>query len=286
MRRTLFLTLFLTVAAHASGGQYDGLSRGELKTLNSEAFLNAHPDMKYRLEGWIAFEDGRLEDALAHFDHASRYGDKLSQAMLAEMHWEGRGVPRDRALAYAWADLAAERGYPRLVVLRERYWEGLDEGGQARAIEAGQALYAEYGDEVAQPRMARHLRGGAWRESARAGTRRSWCQTAAGAGPGSRGTTSMRPDSGSPNATASGWTKPGCCHDVAGWTWATLKRCGSANPPPIPAPTNTPERTPHAAGRRRGQSSSSGTSRRGGSTSPTLTRPSFGSIHTASCQAW
>ena len=158
MRHTLFLTLFLTFAAHAGEGQYDGLSRGELKTLNSEAFLNAHPDMKYRLEGWVAFEEGRLEDALAHFDHASRYGDKLSKAMLAEMHWDGRGVTRDRALAYAWADLAAERGYPRLVVLRERYWEGLDEGGRARAIEAGQALYAEYGDEAAQPRMARHLR--------------------------------------------------------------------------------------------------------------------------------
>src|SRR3546814_9279963 len=70
--------------------------------------------------------------------------------MVAEMLWNGDGVERDRALAYAWMDLAAERGYAGFLGLRERYWSALDEAGRARALEAGQEVYAHYGDAAAR----------------------------------------------------------------------------------------------------------------------------------------
>lgn len=153
------IALFVCLALSLSATGYAGpASKGELDTINTASFLNAHPDMKYRLEGWAAFDDGRYDDALGHFVRASNYADKVSQAMLAQMHWEGKGIAIDRALAYAWSDLAAERGYPRLVAQRERYWSELDPAERMHALEAGKTLYAEYGDEVAKPRMAMHLR--------------------------------------------------------------------------------------------------------------------------------
>ena len=65
---------------------------------------------------------------------------------------------QDRALAYAWMDLASERGYAGFMGLRERYWEQLTEDERARAVEEGQAVYARFGDEAAQPRLATVLR--------------------------------------------------------------------------------------------------------------------------------
>lgn len=121
-------------------------------------FLDSHPDLRFRLLAMGRYKEGRYEDALVYFKRSGRYADKLSQGMVAEMLWQGQGVPRDRALAYAWMDLAAERGYRRLLLLRERYWAELNEAERARALEEGRGIYAEYGDDVAQRRIATVLR--------------------------------------------------------------------------------------------------------------------------------
>lgn len=126
--------------------------------VTSGGFGNAHPDLRYRLLGTDAQGKGRHEEARRHFRTASRYADKLSQAAYAEMLWEGRGGDADRALAYAWMDLAAERGAPLFVALRERYWGRLDAALRAQALHAGQDVYAEYGDKVAKPRLEALLR--------------------------------------------------------------------------------------------------------------------------------
>src|SRR3546814_11625453 len=96
--------------------------------------------------------------AMDPFLRAARYADKPAQAMSAEMHWRGLGVPQDRELGYAWMDLAAERMYPNFVIKRERYWQLLDADQRSNAIERGQQLLAEYGDDAAQPRLAKVLR--------------------------------------------------------------------------------------------------------------------------------
>lgn len=124
----------------------------------TEGFLAAHPDLRWRGEGVRAYEAGDFESAATYFRRAARHADKPSQAMLAEMYWRGVGVDRDRALGYVWMDLAGERMYPDFIVMRERYWNELDEAERASAIERGQAVFAEYADDVAKPRLETILR--------------------------------------------------------------------------------------------------------------------------------
>lgn len=144
--RALFAILLLLGAAAPACGQ--------------DHFARHHPDVHHRLLGMEAIAVNRPADAAIAFRESARYADKGSQAMLGEMHWDGHGVPLDRALAYAWMDLAAERGYPLLVGKRERFWNALDESERNRVAELGPALYAEFGDAVAKPRLDDLLRAG------------------------------------------------------------------------------------------------------------------------------
>ena len=126
--------------------------------LMTEGFLSAHPDLRWRREGLHSYANQRYAEAMDYFLRAARYGDKPAQAMIAEMYWKGLGVPQDRELAYAWMDLAAERGYEGFASLRERYWSELTPAERESALHKGQATYAEYGDDMAQPRLERVLR--------------------------------------------------------------------------------------------------------------------------------
>lgn len=126
--------------------------------LMTEGFLSAHPDLRWRREGLHAYANDRHDEAMRHFLTAARYADKPAQAMIAEMHWKGIGVPQDRAIGYAWMDLAAERFYSNFIIKREQYWGDMSPAEQAAAIERGQPLLAEYGDDAAKPRMATVLR--------------------------------------------------------------------------------------------------------------------------------
>lgn len=128
--------------------------------VRSEGFLLAHPDQRFRILGMQARRKGHHEQARIYFRRAARFGDKLSQGALGEMYWRGEGGERDRALAYAWMDLAAERGARLLLAHRERYWSALEPDERARAVREGAALYAEFGDAVAKPRLEKLLGSG------------------------------------------------------------------------------------------------------------------------------
>lgn len=121
-------------------------------------FLDSHPDLRFRLLGLRHLQEGQHERARMFFHRAGRYADKMSLGMVAEMLWNGQGQAADRALAYAWMDVAAERGYRLFAVQRERYWSELDEAQRTRALQVGQDLLSEYGDAAAQPRIAAALR--------------------------------------------------------------------------------------------------------------------------------
>ncbi|MBB5209590.1 sel1 repeat family protein [Chiayiivirga flava] len=123
-------------------------------------FEKYHPDLKFRRMGLEAYERGDHADALRLFRKSAYYGDKASQGMVGQMLWKGEGSDADPALAYAWMDLAAERGYPTFVGLREHFWMQMDAATRERSIEQGQAVYARYGDAVAKPRMESQLRRG------------------------------------------------------------------------------------------------------------------------------
>lgn len=126
--------------------------------LMTESFLSAHPDLRWRREGLHEYSNKRYDRAMEYFLRAARYADKPAQAMIAEMYWTGTGVVQDRALGYAWMDLAAERFYSNFIIKREEYWRALDEAAQRDAIVRGQPLLIEYGDDVAKERMAKVLR--------------------------------------------------------------------------------------------------------------------------------
>ena len=124
----------------------------------TEGFLAAHPDLRWRAEGVRAYDRKDYAQALEYLQRSARYADKASQAMIAAMYWDGTGVVRDRPIAYAWMDLAAERMYHDFLLYREAYWNALDAGERADAIRRGQLLLAEYGDDVAKPRLEKILK--------------------------------------------------------------------------------------------------------------------------------
>ena len=164
--KRIHLTVFPILVAALLGVHDATLAQGskappdptEDHLMMSAGFLSAHPDLRYRLHGMDEFKQGNHEDALRFFKRASYYADKPSQGMVAEMLWNGHGTERDPALAYAWMDLAAERGYTGFLGVRERYWNALNEEQKMRAIYEGEAIYAKYGDAAAQPRIAAVLR--------------------------------------------------------------------------------------------------------------------------------
>ncbi|MBO9717754.1 MAG: SEL1-like repeat protein [Pseudoxanthomonas sp.] len=121
-------------------------------------FMSGHPDLLWRLRGREYYQAGNYALARKCFELGARYADKPSQAMLGEMYWEGEGGPLDRALGYAWMDLAAERLYEDFYVQRERYWTQLDVVEREEALRRGRALVRKYGDEKAKARLARVLR--------------------------------------------------------------------------------------------------------------------------------
>lgn len=129
----------------------------EQDLLEQEGVLGAHPGFRWRREALLALERGQQTYVQTWLERAARYADKPAQALIAERYWQGQGAARDPALAYAWMDLAAERGYTVFTVHREKYWAELDEAQRRRALEIGQDIYAEYGDAVAKPRLAAHL---------------------------------------------------------------------------------------------------------------------------------
>ena len=132
------------------------------------SFATYHPDQYYFKQAVEAFQLGRVDDTARFLEQSSRYGDKTAQMALALIARDGVGRAPDLAEAYAWFDVAAERGYPMFLAEREAAWLKLAPEEQARALELAKALHAEHGDAVAKPRLERLLRIG---KSKQTGTR-------------------------------------------------------------------------------------------------------------------
>lgn len=148
----LVLALAAAPALHVGAQTVDDPTEDRL--LVTAGFLSAHPDLRFRLLGIEELKKQNHADALRFFQRAAFYGDKPSQGMIGEMFWNGQGTDPDPSLAYAWMDLAAERGYEGFLILRERYWQALTEQQRERAVNEGGALYAKYGDAATLPRIA------------------------------------------------------------------------------------------------------------------------------------
>lgn len=146
-------SILVAATATASVSAVAGERDDDPLVVNSEAFQRGHPDVRWRNLGATNYQQKRYREAVAHFLDAARYGDKPSQAMLALMLWNGDGIDADRVQAYAWIDLAAERGYPSFVATRERFRAALSEDERRRGMDLREELYAKYGDEHAKRRL-------------------------------------------------------------------------------------------------------------------------------------
>jgi len=105
-----------------------------------------HSDLYFRSLGADAYKAGDKPRALEMFMAAARFGDKPSEAMVAAMYWNGEGTAVDRPRAYAWMDLAADRGYRDLVIQRELYWNRLTPSEREQALAVGKDIYDRYSD--------------------------------------------------------------------------------------------------------------------------------------------
>src|SRR5688572_22404790 len=83
---------------------------------------SVHYDQVFRWRAMESFNAGEVASAIRNFERAARYADKPSQFALGVIHMNGDGVRRDRALGFAWLDVAAERGYEEIVEQRDRLW--------------------------------------------------------------------------------------------------------------------------------------------------------------------
>lgn len=113
----------------------------------SDGYYNEY----YRFKAAREASKGNWAHAARLFEIAARYGDKYSQHRLSLIHWHGVGAPKDRIDGYIWADLAAERGYPPLLAIREKMWEALTPEERAAVPARGKSRYAKYGDAAAMP---------------------------------------------------------------------------------------------------------------------------------------
>ena len=160
MEAKFAIAMFASVFAAAAGAQPATQVLPQTRDLSftqldrAEAMARyGHPNEMWRYRALRALKVEQPERALEDFRRAARYGDKFSQHALSLMHWHGVGTAVDRAQAYVWADLAAERGYRDLLLVREKMWLEMDAALRARALLLGEEMYAQYGDAVAKPRM-------------------------------------------------------------------------------------------------------------------------------------
>lgn len=156
-RPRCLLFIALLSAAPALLAVDKGYKKDDEAIIGSQSFLASHPDLRSRKLGMESYLDGDHIEALRQFRKGAYYADKPSQAMVADMLWNGQGAAQDRAEAYVWMDMAAERLYKDFIAKREQYWAQLDATQRAQALAKGPGLYAKYGDAAAKPRIERIL---------------------------------------------------------------------------------------------------------------------------------
>jgi hypothetical protein len=119
-----------------------------------------HPDLYGLTQGMHEYARQHYAAALKLYEVGALHADKLSQLCIGLMHLNGEGTEKDPVAAYAWIDIAAERGYPQFVATRDDVAKTLtaDQLDQAKRLRT--KLGERYGDAVAKPRMALQLKLG------------------------------------------------------------------------------------------------------------------------------
>lgn len=161
--RKLWAVLLLLAIAGVAHAEDDPMNDpGVQKVLRGMASASTwfHPDLFGEFAGMRYYTHHQYRDALKYFEIGAFYADKLSQLSIGLIHMNGEGVKKDPVTAYAWLDLAAERGYPDFVATRDHLKGALTPDQLAQAMELRKTLGERYADAVAKPRLAAQLRQG------------------------------------------------------------------------------------------------------------------------------
>lgn len=133
----LSLALGATLPIPASAQSTDGVSPG----LPDPRILSLHAKVD------DLFRDGDVSRAyFIYRNELVPLGDKYAQYMVGYMHLTGLAVSQDRAVASAWYRLAAERGTPEFMQLRDQLLFELSEAERARSDQLYRELRQEYND--------------------------------------------------------------------------------------------------------------------------------------------
>ncbi|MDX1516844.1 MAG: SEL1-like repeat protein [Woeseiaceae bacterium] len=139
--------MFLCLAAGvASGGPSASYPVGpvDAKTLSVQQKVDA------------LFDAGDYERALFIYkNELAPLGDKYAQYMVGYMHLIGAGVDEDPVMASAWYRLAAERGSPNFVTVRDELLSSLSDFHLGRSDELYLQLRRKYSDIVILARLIR-----------------------------------------------------------------------------------------------------------------------------------
>lgn len=117
-----------------------------------------NPGLEAYVEATRHYEAGDFSNAYQRYQQSARWGNKLSQFNIGTMYYNGIGMARDPARAWAWIELSAEREYPQLVRAASEIWGELDDNARQRAQRIlDEELEPEYADAVALPRTQRFV---------------------------------------------------------------------------------------------------------------------------------
>ena len=137
IRVLLWLSLCVLLAAAAQAQQASGLPTGvaDSRTLKVQRKVD---DL---------FERGEYERAFFIYrNELVPLGDKYAQYMVGFMHLTGKGVDEDPIAASAWYRLAAERGTPEFVAVRDFLIAGMTPDQRARSDAEFLQIRHEYSD--------------------------------------------------------------------------------------------------------------------------------------------
>jgi len=148
------------VSAFASDDPLDDPEVKKTLTAMTNASTWYHPDLFGEFAGARRYAHHDYKGALKYFEIGAYYADKFSQLSIGLMHLNGEGTKKDPVTAFAWFELAAERGYPDFVATRDRVKAMLTPEQLAAAAQLSSTLGERYADAVAKPRMAQQLRRG------------------------------------------------------------------------------------------------------------------------------
>jgi len=157
LTRKLFsgLVLLLLVVTTGPVAAQDAPQRDSGLGVGYSEHIPSAWEMRQGRQDYVA---GNFTGAFWHYMNAAVWADKFAQYNIGVMYVRGEGVEFDPVRGWAWLELAAERGYPEMVLAADDLYPMLDEAQQRegrRILE--KELLPDYGDAVRIKPTARRM---------------------------------------------------------------------------------------------------------------------------------